>query len=255
MSQLKFFENLKIPKNKLSFWQFGELCFWIKSLDEELWVATKMSETLLETPPEDIVWERWPLPKEGLQLQFKPLLPKIPIVVRMETPFRLISGAHSRIFIRLPVWVGLALNNQILLEKPSLTLSKTWFGSFTTGELCYAITTAARKTALFEDERPFLVVSPISIDNTSTDELLVDKFCHRVNRLNLFMYENKIWTNDTRIQFKGSNVISDIHYSKKPPSEIAGAKIVTPARIDGRRSLTERTFDTIVEITKFEFFR
>jgi hypothetical protein len=255
MSQINFLENIKIPKNKPLFRHLGELHFWIKSLDEELWVATKLSETLLKTPPEDIVWERWPLPAGENHLQFKPLLPKLPIVIRMESPFRLISGAHSRIFIRIPVWVGLALNDETLIEKPSVTISKTWFGSFTTGELCFSITTSARKIPLFEDERPFLVVSPVSIDNTSDDELLVDKFCHRVNRLNLYLHENKLWTNDTRVRFKGTNDISDVHYFRKPPAEIAGAKIVAPAREDGRRSLTERTFDTIVEITKFEFFR
>ncbi|MCB0265060.1 MAG: hypothetical protein R3C41_10055 [Calditrichia bacterium] len=250
---ISFWGKQELPQIETKLWRFGPLHVWLKTRYDELWIAHHHSETEIAEQPDDLKWERWTLKKLPPELHFKPMLPNLPVVVKTEHPFRVVQNVQTKIYVRVPLWVGIVLDGNQVIELPTMQLSKTWFGGFVDGEICYSLTTSARKEALFENERAFLAVSPIQILNKSEDELLVDKLCHRVDRLNLYQQNERFWTNETKIYFQGNNNISDIDYSRKVPQESSGAKLVTPARLGSHRSVTAKTFDSIKDFAKLEF--
>ncbi len=245
---------------------FGPLHLWCKSTPDEIWIAHEHIETdsLAETgdgnidPPEDANWWRWSLKqtvkKAETEIQIVPVFPNLPVVVKPEYPFRITKDVSTRIYVRVPLWVQIKLGETMIVEIPTVVLSKTWFGTFREGELSYWISSAARKQIEPDISRPYLAICPIQIVNRSDEELLVDKICHRVEQLSLYLFEGQLWANETRVKFRGKNDVSEIEFKRKAPPDVPKAKFLTASRKDGHKGLTAKTFDSIKEITKFRFF-
>ncbi|RMG25634.1 MAG: hypothetical protein D6732_22160, partial [Methanobacteriota archaeon] len=194
-------------------WHTGPLYLWILSRHDEIWITHQhlpgMSETKEESqvpaPPslEDPVWQRWAVKSTVEKLDINPVFPDLPVVVKPEYPFRLTPGIKTRIYVRVPLWVRIQIGTQPLLELPIVILSKTWFGDFLEGELCYWISSSARKVYSPDPLRPYMSICPIQIYNRSADELLVEKICLRVRKLALFQYQDQLWGSETRASYKG----------------------------------------------------
>jgi hypothetical protein len=251
-----------MPGEKPVCFNFGPLHLWCKRTLDEIWIAHQhlKTESIGQTsgesaePPGDLNWQRWSFTKSVNQIQLLPAFPDLPVVLKPDSPFYLTRNTSTKIYVRVPLWVRVLLGETIITEIPTMILSKTWFGNFVEGEICYWISSSARKKLDPDLARPYLAICPIRIVNRSDDELLVDKICHQVKQLMLFLYENQLWSNETKIQFRGKNDVSEIESKRKPPSEMPRAKLFANSRSEGEKSFTAKTFESILEIAKLRIF-
>jgi len=154
-----------LPSSTAAAWDFGPLRLWAKSLHNEIWLAYRYFDWDTDKspppnePPEDLSWSRWVLKESYPTIRFQPRFPDHPVVVKPEVPFLLTSEAQAKIYVRCPLWVHIELYSRSVLEideVPTVILSHTWFGTFTEGDLCYWLTSSARREAVADARRPFL---------------------------------------------------------------------------------------------------
>lgn len=259
----KCWGEFNIPRIEPGFWQFGPLHLWCKYENSELWIASKNienpassggtdEENIQPPPPNDIKWIRYSIADDYKKLVFRPMLPDRPLVVKVEAPFLLKKGARARIFIRVPLWIKIEIKNKSnidMLELPTIVLSNTWFGSPVEGEVCYWISSGARRSIEPDYERPYLAICSIEVINRADEDLLVDKICFRVGYLTLFSDGKQIWSNSTKVNFKGSQNFSEIDVSSKPPIEAGEAKKISEPRENPKKSFTYKTFSVLKELT------
>jgi hypothetical protein len=252
-----------LPEEEPVCWQLGPLHLWFKSTLDELWVNYKHSpiEAAANTDDDsqetvefnELDWRRWTLKQSYKEIQLTPRFPNLPVVVKPEYPFRVTKGVRTKIYVRVPLWVSIYLEKTAIVEIPTVVLSKTWFGSFTDGELCYWISSAARKRIEPDLTRAFLAICPIQIINRSEDELLVEKICLRVNQLALYTLKHQLWGNETRVNYRGKNERSEIEFLHKAPPDVPKAKQIAPPRDSATKSFTAKTFASLMELPGLGF--
>lgn len=229
----------------------GPLTLYLKRTSNEVWIAHDRSQ-MENVDESSLDWSRWALKKNDAELQLLPLLPDKQVVVGPEHSFHLGVGAEVRIFTRIPVWIGVyAMENSLkkLMEVPSVVLSKTWFGDFVGGELCYWISSTARSQISPEIFQPHTAICTLNIRNDSEEELRIEKLSVKVDHLSLFLSDRQLWSDEMQIQYKGGDQHSDIHITGKVPHEACDAVLLQSPRNPEKRSFAERTFKMLSEIT------
>jgi len=233
----------------------GPLHVWIQRKYEEIWIAHGYEEELSalekpeETVPEGIGWSRWACTAPDRPIQFTPVFPDLPIVVGSEFPLKVSTGARLRIYTRVPVWLRITLENPgyQLTEIPTVRLSKTWFGTPLEGELCYWLTTKARRDLSQVEKKPFVVNCPIWIINDAEEELNFEKFCFRVERLGIHRFEDELWAGETKIVHQGEELNSEITMTGKLPSGPGRGVQLSKPRNPVQKSLATRTFKKLFD--------
>ncbi|MBN1349468.1 DUF432 domain-containing protein [candidate division KSB1 bacterium] len=262
-SFLKIWEQFEMPTADILPWQLGPLHVWFKNIAAELWVAYEHIDPeqgaaeIRSVPPEDVNWLRYAFQAGYHNIQFVPLLPNRPLVVKTEAPFRLLNDAETKIYIRVPIWVKIEMVNKkkiTLTELPTVTLSNTWFGSFTEGELCYWLSSGARRTIAPDAARPYMVICPINVINRADEDLFVEKICLRVANLSLFYDGIQLWSDETNVFYKGSSEFSDLEVTGVAPSEAKSAQLIASPRNPVKKSIASRTFTTIKDISGISLF-
>ena len=227
----------------------GPVSVWLRRVENEVWIANRLDTagSAHDTPPEDHEWSRWAFNDEPHVLRMRPFFPDRPLVVQPEHPFTLLSGAEARVYARVPVWVRLEAveaavgTSTLLTEIPTTSLSETWWGTFTEGELAYWLPTAARRyvTAdLFEAHR---IMCTLQLENRSGDDLLVEKLMLRVEHLSIFRRDEELWAEEVEVHYQGVEEGSSILMEDEPPAEASGARLISPPRVQSR-SFQARTF-------------
>lgn len=229
----------------------GPLDLRIRLRDDELWIAhdpggeerepreagRELREVDVDEPAagED-EWLRWPMAEPPDRVHLAPVLPPRTVVAEPEVPFRLLPDARVRVFVRVPAWVRIragGADGASLGEVPSVVLSDTWWGDLSEGELCYWLGTTARRKMTGEAFAPHRVVCPLVLVNRSRDELPVERIALRVGHLGVFSDDGRLWSDETRVRYRGVDEGSDIDVTGRPPPEAAGAVRVAEAR-EGR---------------------
>lgn len=236
--------------------EIGPLTLWARCSADEIWLAHRSGDWWrrdgdagAEPPSDDEGWVRWPVPDETATLRLEPVFPPRTLVVKPELSFRLLPGAHGRIFVRVPLWVRAVAagpEEHALTEIPSVVLSDTWWGEFTEGELCYWLSTSARRRITPGIFQPHLAVCPLDLANRSDSELEVEKIALRVGHLSVFRGENGFWSDVTRVKYRGAAEGSEIEVSGRPPREAGDeATRITESRAGRARSFSARTFSRL----------
>lgn len=235
----------------------GPLHIWIQRKNDEVWIANGYEHELPrlkqpeEEPPSDLDWTRWAYKAPDQAVTFTPVFPDHPVVVSSEFPLKISTDTKIQIFTRIPVWLRIAFKNSdyLLTEIPVITLSKTWFGSPLDGELCYWLTTKARRDLSGVERKPYLVNCPIWITNKSGEDLNFEKFCLRVERLGIHRFGNELWAGETRIVYHGEELNSDITMTGKQPTGLGKGVELSKPRNPVQKSLATRTFKKLFDDT------
>lgn len=233
----------------------GPLALWMRAMEDELWMAhrpgdwtrrRRESSSSATSPPEDAEWVRWPLSGEPDEVSLSPVFPPRPLVVEPEHSFRLLPRGRARVFVRVPLWARLALpgaDGRRLAELPSAVLSDTWWGTPTEGELCYWLSTTARRSVPPEVFAPNLAVCPLRLTNRSDDELPVEKIVLRVAHLSIFSADGALWSDDAHVRYRGGAEGSEVEVTGRPPGEAGEAvKVAGPRESPPSRRFRARTF-------------
>lgn len=259
MKPTELWGTYPLPGEQPRCWDFRVMQMWCKSVAGELWIAYQRcdgnTEALPEDaqPPQDIAWNRWALKSTDQQILLRPAFPNLPVVVKPEAPFRVTPQVRAKIYVRVPLWVQVVMNGAVLAEIPALVLSKTWFGDFVGGELCYWISSAARRQMEPDPRRPFLSICPVRIVNDSKDELLVEKICLRVGKLYLYLSKGQIWASETKVKYHGQEQGSEIEVAAKAPPEAPKAPLAAAPRETTPRGFTAKTFASLLDLPGFGF--
>lgn len=232
--------------------EIGPLSLWVQFRSGEIWLAheganwTRRAEPVEHEPPsEGEGWTRWPVPRDTSGVHLSPLFPPRTLVVKPELSFRLPPRSSARIYVRVPLWAGVETVGQqqvALTELPSVLLSDTWWGQYHDGELCYWLPTSARRSVPRESISPHHAVCPLELHNRSEEELEVEKVALRVAHLSLFRDEAGLWSDVTRVQYRGEAEGSEVDVSGRPPEESGSTTRVSGPRTPSAKGFRARTF-------------
>ena len=192
-------------------------------------------------------WTRWVLDNDVNQIQLKPQLPDRALIVRPEMPMCLMPKQSAQFFISIPIWVAITYgrSQEQVMEIPSATLSNSWFGPFTEGELCYTVKTTAKsqeQDLRFSANR---VVFPLEIKNASKEKLNFERLCVRPQFLNVYQGKTRMWTSKGRVSYRGEDTWSRIVYSSLPPEFDQANRMLGKAREPIQRGALLKTFDNL----------
>lgn len=212
--------------------------------DDEIRVATRRPDAEGE-----LEWGRWaPGPAFDGRLRLAPVFPDRPVIVKPEEDFWLLRGAEARIFVRVPLWVRLETAEEdpgILITEPTSVLSDTWWGTPAEGELGYFLETGARRRIRPEEFLEHVCVCPVQLVNASDSDFLVTHFALRPLFLGIYRDGTRLWSNVTRVRYRGEALDSALDVDQGPPPEAEAAEVARPpARVMGR-GFTARTFSRI----------
>jgi hypothetical protein len=259
ISKNKFWGKCDIREKTKSHFSIGSLKLWLELYEKELKAAFFHSNSENENNssseiPSDIVWNRWSIKTDQPPISLEPQFPDKPIVVKPESSFRLAKGEKARVYVRVPLWLQIIMGTkqpELLMEMPTVVLSKTWFGSFFEGELCNWISSGMKKQIEADSSRPYLAICPIQILNKSDVELLIEKICLRVINLSIFDNGDQLWSDEIKITYRGKNEISQFEVGNSPPIEAPSAKLITKPRTILKKSKIALTFSTLRELPGF----
>ncbi len=245
--------GIPLPEDELTDHIIGPLHILMKRTSNEIWIAFDRTQT--KQPDFELQsWTRWALNRKDAVIEAWPIMPDLQVIVRPEYPFSLSPGATVKVFTRIPVWVGIFAHDprkHKLTETPTVMLSKTWYGDFTDGVMCYWIATAARREISKDVLNDYTAVASLHIRNESETDLKIEKLSIRVDRLSLYDSEGFLWTDEMDIRYHGEDQHSEITMSGKAPKELKNPKLVTSPRDPVKKSFAERTFRIIKEIPGF----
>ncbi|WP_445666446.1 DUF432 domain-containing protein [Fodinibius sp. AD559] len=244
-----------LTENQVEYITVGDLHLWIKYRNEEVWIAHAYNDEFeqkagSDQPPQNVEWSRWAHKNSSADITVTPAYPDRPLVLHSEYNLKVSPETRIQIFTRIPIWVRISLanNNYQLMELPAIKLSRTWFGTFIEGELCYHATTKARRDLSHVDKKPYFVSCPIKIDNKSDEELTFSNFCFRVERLSMYLHDDELWADETQIIFQGEELNSEVIMTGKLPDGITTKQLLTKPRRQVQKSLATRTFKRFLKI-------
>lgn len=242
--------------------KIGPLLVWMKKVGEEILIAHRYLENNdqaaeQEELPADSEWARWAIKPDSSKIQIHPLFPDRPVVVKPEATFRVVKGMKATVYVRVPLWIEISLlgkTRRKLTEIPTVILSKTWFGDFQEGELCYWISSSARRVPFPDPARPYAAICPIKISNEADEDLVVEKIRLNVTNLTLFDDGFQLWSDETTVVYKGENEINQIKVSHHPPGEASAARLIAQPRNPLKKGIGAKTFATLKDLPGFGMF-
>ena len=190
-------------------------------------------------------WTRWILGEHIERIRLKPQLPDRPLIVRPEMPMCLMPKQSVQFFVGIPLWLAIAFGTkrEQVIEVPTLTLSNSWFGPFTEGELCYAMKTTAKLHQQDLVPSAHRAVFPLEVRNASQEKLNFERLCLRPQFLNIFQGETRLWTSKGRVSYRGEDNWSRIVYSTHAPEFDQASQMLGQAREAMPRGALLKTFD------------
>ena len=221
---------------------------WHIAYETEEGVDERCSVSIAETPFDPSHdWTRWILDEHIEHIQLKPKLPDRPLIVRPEMPMCLMPKQSVQFFISIPIWLAITFGarHEQAIEIPTTTLSNSWFGPFTEGELCYAVKTTAKLYQHDLRSRAHRVMFPLEIKNASKEKLNFERLCVRPQFLNIFQGETRLWTSKGRVSYRGVDNWSRIVYSAKAPDFDEAKILLGQAREPMQRGSLLKTFDNL----------
>jgi len=186
----EFWGEHALDVNQSGFWQIGALKLWAKREDQQWHVAYHMdgnAEAVSRgvpasssefSPPEDAETLRLVYGRSPEVIRLSAALADRPVVVRPETPLRLMPREQIRLYVCTPLWVRVEFPGSSceVWNLPAVRLSDTWFGQSTRmGELCYEGRVVAELNPDQLKRSPFDAVTVVMVDNRDSKPLALDR--------------------------------------------------------------------------------
>lgn len=247
--------DLTIPKEETLEWRMGKRRIWAKREGKTILLATSMDkesddakEAVNDKMPDDLEWRRWLLKKSTTTLNFTPSMPTLNMIVRSKE-LRVLPGGQGHVFVSIPVWVKVSSGkneSDVLIHEPTEICTKTWFGNFSFGELCYGVGVPLLFDSPAEAPPAQHALCPVRVRNLAKTQLSFRRLCVRVNHLRVFQGKDRLWTSEVHLDFCGDEEPSRIINRPEAPSFDKSAKLLTESRTPANRSLLRKSFDNLM---------
>jgi hypothetical protein len=195
-----------------------------------------------EYGPETVL--RFVFDKSEKTVSVTALLADRAVVSRPLSPISLMAGASTQVYISTPLYLAVNIGSHRLIELPVVRLSDTWFGDKSSGELCYSDTTRARLDPSAVENLYFKAVTPVTIKNQSSRQLLLDRINVPVLMLQLFRMPgpDKSFIT-TSITVTLSESVEDTRIQLGSAQDHRDAELISPARRPQKKQFLYRAID------------
>lgn len=232
----------------------GRCRVWTRAAEDEWEIAVRHVQTdeeIPEEPTDDLSWTRY-VTVANDRLQLSPALPDRPVVVRPAAPIVILPGRWGTFFFRVPLWIRFVSqpgeHATTMEEVPSRLLASTWFGELSTGELCYAIEAPLERHLEQLQMSEAFAACEVTVRNNSRERLRFERICVHVESMRLFHGADRLWTNEVRVAYRGSDQVSQLTFLPTPPDRAGRVQPVAEPRVPPEHSLLKRSFALIREI-------
>lgn len=237
-------------------WRIGPLSLWLSRAGTEWQLALQREpdgegrsvESAADGPPADVKWRRWVAGDGDGTAGPLPVLPDRPLILRPESPITIPGGREAVFFVSIPVWVRVEAGDppETLCEEPTVVLSKSWFGTPTEGELCYALRTTARRSIEGMSPAVHRALSPIAIANDAATPLHFERLCLRTEYQRIYRGTDRLWTSLGRVSYRGGEQLSHVEFEADAPPMAGRAELLTDARrVVDRGGFIFRSFESL----------
>jgi len=227
--------------------EFGQLLLNISHSPFEWTLQYRYRYKLVEQPaaeygPETVL--RYVFDKSEKTVSITAMLADRAVVSRPLSPISLMAGTSTQIFISTPLYLAINVGSHRLIELPVVRLSDTWFGNKSAGELCYSDTTRARLDPSAVENLYFKAVTPVTIKNQSSRQLLLDRINVPVPMLQLFRMPgaDKSFVT-TSINVTLSESVDETRIQPGSAQEHRDAELISPARKPQKKQFLYRAID------------
>ncbi|MFW5784266.1 MAG: hypothetical protein ACOCY8_07095 [Spirochaetota bacterium] len=235
--------------------QIGRCRIWARAAEDEweiAYVHTDRDEEIPESTDESLLdWTRF-VTVANDRLESVPALPDRAVVVRPASPIVILPGRWGRFFFRVPLWARFVsqpgVKRTIMEEIPSRRLASIWFGDMATGELCYAIEAPLQRSVDEIEMSDAFAACEVVVRNSSPERLRFERICVHVEHMRLFRAGARLWTNEVRVGFRGSDQVSQLTFLPRPPELASDATVVCEPRVPPEAHLLKRSFALIRQI-------
>jgi hypothetical protein len=242
--------------------KLGLLTVWIKHTYQDWYVASEIApfrsrkELLLtymrSVKAEPPSWRRWVFGEGTGTVALAPRTPDRSVVVEPDLPLRIPPGQKALFFVTIPLWVAVTVGEAerfTLCELPTTELSRTWFGDFASGELCYSLRSRAKRVVERAERAVHSAVCPVEVTNASSAPLEFRHICIHSDHLSIYHVPGRMWTNRVNVVYEGGDHESQVTMVESAPDIEGEASLVSPARQAAQHSLMRKSFRILRMLT------
>ncbi len=166
-------------------------------------------------------------------------------------------GQRLNFFVKIPLVFQLYFSKiqpeNLLKEIPYRRLSDTWFGEPDNGVAAQSLGNEYFLSFAEGGSSEFEAICPLNIFNNWNQALELQRLIIKTEYLSLFRNAETIVTNVVKLEYKGSDLISGVHYGTAKQYHGENPEIVAKARNTDHKSLLKTNFHFIRNIyNRFE---
>jgi hypothetical protein len=151
----------------------------------------------------------------------EPGLPELPVVIKPVSELSILPGQVFHAFIEVPLvfqlLCGTLKSKMLLQEFSSQELSRSWFGDPDSGEIAYFLESPMATSLESCSTKYSCIHCPVTISNNTNQILTLERMILRVPYLTIYKGQERLYTNRTKISYRGQDQISQINILKTPP--------------------------------------
>ncbi len=190
------------------------------------------------SPDETVSLDRIVMESMTHELFLTPRLADRTVVVRPNSPLIIPGQNRVTLHVSTPMWVCINFSSKVSREFPSIKLSDTWVGRPSgAGELCYGAFTHAQLDKKLLFKLPFRALTPVTVHNTGTDSLKMERLSIPAPYLSIFKGEEQLETEPITISMDPATLRSGVIIGK-----VAKTNIISAPRLKSDASILANTW-------------
>lgn len=253
--------RVPIERGQAGRWQIGALHLWAWCRNHEWRLAVLHDDDPLTdrvevevpvrggfAPPDHAEVRRFATSPDGDTLELDASLADRPMVARPETPFEVLEGDRTSVYLSTPVWVTVRSGTgKPMLEVPVYRPSDTWFGPNTrTGELCYAVRSSARLSLETLGRYPGRAITELELVNEGPGPLPVQRIKVPMPSLPLLRGQGHLWTPRVRVVRRRDESDAEVELTDVVPDAAGEVEHVAAPRASQSSNVLARALGALL---------
>lgn len=214
--------------------------------DEHSWSIEDSRDNL----PESSILRRYIFNQTHENILILPALADRSVVIKPIDPLFIPANQSVTLFVSTPLWLKIAISKheKPLLDIPVIRPTDTWFGSSPIrGEICYATKVFGRIDLGQLPIRAFRAVTPVQIDNHSSQTMPIERINIPTPLLPLYSAtDGRLWTPTLAVELTNNGRVPKLRIEPHLHQHAGVATLQNAARVENQdhfNGLFEHFFD------------